>query len=692
MNERMEKPYGGKRPYVFLSFAGEDKKEVEPIVCALQERYNVWYEDSLLIGEREYDDVVDKLDGCALFLYVVTNRSLDSEECDDRIAYAKRQKKPIVNLFPDGNVLLPKTFLFLYGKYTMCELYAYGSYGEAFDELEKHFVELKESRKAVEDEPEDKVRLLREKRPLSLQAEPAPKRTDRKPERTVDPLFVDEDEAEYVRPPLSLFKSYEPWQRIVGTDETDYADIFENRLRGFGADVKLVQVEKGPQITRCHLELGGECTFAKLVSLEREMQRLFRSSRPLLIAQDEQAQDRVTVDVPNGKKGIVTIKEVFESKAYAEAKGDLVAVMGTNAVGEPLTFDLAAAPNLLVAGETGSGKSVFLNTLIASLVYRYSPTEVRLILVDLKEVEMSAYNGLPHLLFDHALSQFDEIRRMLGWLREQMVMRFSAFRERHIRYIKEYNEREEGNKMPRIVLIIDEASELMCNPNMRKVLEGALNSMARIGRAAGIHIVFATQNPVKTVITSEIQNNLSMKIAFAVSDDVHSQVIFKRKGAECLVGRGDMLIQRGPNLERAQSALIGFEEVDSMAEFVRKNSVRIGNVLSIGDIKCPDPGETDKQETEEEKFEREKWEALFLIVKSGIPSCSYLQRKMRKGYNAVANILETLAEEGYLSKEFDPGTRRRKILVTEEEFRAEWEKRFGPLDDEDDDGDDDDGE
>ncbi|MGN0768218.1 MAG: FtsK/SpoIIIE domain-containing protein, partial [Christensenellales bacterium] len=353
--------------------------------------------------------------------------------------------------------------------------------------------------------------------------------------------------------------------------------------------------------------------------------------------------------------------------------------------------------------ETGSGKSVCLNVILSSIIFRYSPDEVKLLLIDLKEVEMAPYAGLPHMLLKEPLSSIPEIVNALKWIREEVVGRFTLFKSLHIRNLTEYNNREGVEKLPRIVIIIDEASELMSDPNARKTLESTLNSLARIARAAGIHLIFATQNPVKTVITNEIQNNLNTKIAFAVGDYVHSQVIFKAKGAECLLGRGDMYIKRGQEMRRAQCALITTSEIEEAAAYIRENNeydfneaeiekILNGNAGASEELKNAGSAQTVKptantsnaagvqteQEPDGDANEPDlNWQALKICVDANYVSCSYLQRKLKRGYNTVANILEELAAEGYLSSVPQGSKEKREILISKEDFYREWAARYG---------------
>lgn len=506
----------------------------------------------------------------------------------------------------------------------------------------------------------------------------------------------------YNKPPISILKNHITENFNPSVDNWDeLKEIFEVKLQNFGVEARLVDAVKGPTVTLCALELGDKCPIARLIGLKTDLQRWLKSTKPIAIIPQIPDTDYCGVQIPNSIKSVVGFKEVLSSKEYREYKGDIVIAMGKTAEGEILIEDLAAMPHALVAGETGSGKSVCLNVILSSIIFRYSPEEVKLLLIDLKEVEMAPYAGLPHMLLKEPLSSIPEIVNALKWVREEVVGRFTLFKSLHIRNLTEYNNREGVEKLPRIVVIIDEASELMTDPNARKTLESTLNSLARIARAAGIHLIFATQNPVKTVITNEIQNNLNTKIAFAVGDYVHSQVIFKAKGAECLLGKGDMYIKRGQEMRRAQCALVTTSEIEEAVEYIKENNeydfdeaeiekILNGNAGASEELKNAS-GSGSKQagaanvngnaqavsEPEDANEPDLNWQALKICVDANYVSCSYLQRKLKKGYNTIANVLEELAADGYLSSVPQGSKEKREILISKEDFYREWAARYG---------------
>lgn len=498
----------------------------------------------------------------------------------------------------------------------------------------------------------------------------------------------------YDPPPATLLRTHQaPNFRPEVENFGELKKIFEERLLNMNIRAELAYAKKGPTVTLCALKLDDKCPISAVRARISDIQRIVESSRPLAVLSQIPGTEYCGIQIPNKVRGLVGFKEVFLSDEYKNAKGDILIALGRTSEGDILVKDLAAMPHALVAGMTGSGKSVCLNVMLASIVFRYSPDEVKLLLIDMKRVEMSLYAGIPHMLAKNPLSNPIEIANALKWVREEMDRRFEVFKSARVRDIKEYNERIGAKKYARLVIVIDEASELMDNQASKTAVESTLNSLSRMGRAAGVHMVFATQNPTKKVITNEIQNNMATKIAFAVGDYVHSQVIFKANGAECLLGKGDMYIKTGTEMRRGQCALITSEELTAAIEHIRSHNraefdeAKIRRMLN-GDAESREI-ERKTLEIEPEPEEKpdnqpdDKWKALKLIVDNDYVSVSFLQRKMNKGYNACANIVERLEAEGFVTK-LEPGTtnKKRECLISKEEFQALWNEKFGDVDSE----------
>lgn len=510
---------------------------------------------------------------------------------------------------------------------------------------------------------------------------------------------------EYVFPPKSLL---EPHSNPAFTPYVDNWDelqeVVEKKLQNFGITAHLVDAHKGPTVTQVIMELGESCTINKLTAVSKDLRRLLKSNNDITIVPQIPDTSYCGIEIPNKVRQTVSFQEVIASKEYNEAKGDIVLGLGKAVSGEPyLVEDLAAMPHALIAGQTGSGKSVCINVILASILLKYRPDEVKLILIDLKQVEMGIYSGLPHMLFKEPLFELHEIVNALKWIRQETDNRFNLFKSLHVRKLSEYNKLPDVQPLPRIVIVIDEASELMTKNEVRKTVEGTLSSLARVARAAGVHLLFATQNPVKEVITNEIQNNLNTKIAFAVGDFNHSMVIFKAKGAESLLGNGDMYIKRGQMMQRGQCAYISTEETEAIVNFIKENNETnfddqmIGRILNgsflsesessdfLSDKEVKEADRGGKHVVEDKKkgsgssglsdAEVTNWQALKICYDKKNISCSYLQRRMNKGYNAMANILEYWEGEGFISPQGPD--KRRTFLRSADEFYQLYYEKFG---------------
>ena len=532
--------------------------------------------------------------------------------------------------------------------------------------------------------------------------QPAPQPEVKKIDMTM-PYMPAPPTREYIFPPRSLLKPHVNPKFVNYVENWDeLKEVIEVKLQNYGVEAQLVDAVKGPTVTLVSIELGESCSVSKLYSASKDLRRLLKSNNDIAIIPQLPDTCYCGIEIPNKVRGTVSFQEVISSKEYSEAKGDIIIALGKTASGEIMIEDLAKMPHALIAGATGSGKSVCVNVIIASILCRYRPDEVKLILIDLKQVEMGNYSGLPHMLFKEPLYDMHQIVNALKWIRQETENRFSLFKSLHVRNLSEYNQLPGVHRLPRIVIIIDEASELMTKQEVRKTVESTLSSLARVARAAGVHLLFATQNPVKEVITNEIQNNLNTKIAFAVGDYNHSMVIFKAKGAECLLGYGDMYIKRGQQMQRGQCAFISTEESEDIVNFILENNEvnfdeeMIGRILNgsfTDDGEPSDFGEKEEREGNEiapsrsssssggkaasglSDTEIKNWQALKICYDTNNVSCSYLQRRMSKGYNAVANILEYWEQEGFISKQ--DANKKRTLLRPASEFYALYHEKFG---------------
>lgn len=506
--------------------------------------------------------------------------------------------------------------------------------------------------------------------------------------RDPDEIRMEKLSSPYVAPPVSLLedhvsKGFSPYVE----NYAELKDVFENKIKNYGIDAKLVDVVKGPTITLCILDLAEKCSINAVTKAEKDIERLLMTPQGQKINILTKLPDSTYfgIEVPNKVKGMVSFKEIMASSEWNNAQGKMLLGLGKTNSGDIVIEDIAKMPHALIAGSSGSGKSVCINTILASLLYRYSPDELKLILIDLKYVEMANYADLPHMLFRNPLNEVSEVINALNWLRTETNRRFLAFRDLKCRDLDEYNAQVDVSKrLPRILIIIDEASELMTHPTGKKVMEATLSSLARVARAAGVHMLFATQTPSKDVITSEIQNNMTTKIAFAVSDYVQSQVIFKSPEAARLLGQGDMIIKKPSNMTRAQCAFVSTSEINKIVDFVKEhNKVEfddeaIERILHGSKEEAPASAAVGNKEVkstssllekknfdDDSNFQELVKQSLKIFVTTGKVSATYIQRRFAKGYNTIANVMDYLQGKGYVS---EPVNNKRSLLISKSEF------------------------
>lgn len=507
--------------------------------------------------------------------------------------------------------------------------------------------------------------------------------TPEKPkEFTPKPEFLPKPEPKpFIYPHAGLLKDHivEGYDSRMSEEEYMHnKEVLESTLEDFGISAEVFNAIKGPTVTRYELRLaqGSGNSVNKVLNLQKDLRMVLEAEGEINILAPIRGKNAIGIEVPNKKRGIVSLRETILTQEFQGSKKGIKLALGKTLEGRPYIGDLEDMPHLLVAGATGTGKSVCINTIITSILFQHSPEEVKLLLIDPKKVELINYLGLPHLLVKEPLVEIPEIVTALKWIREETSQRFNKFRDMRVVNINAYNAYAKQNGLeiiPKIVIVIDEASELMTKA--KKEVEETLSSLARIGRAAGVHLIFATQSPTKDVITSEIQNNLNTKIAFAVSDYVHSQVIFKSNGAEKLLGKGDMFLKgSGGDLTRIQCSYVSPEEIQEIAAFILKNNeVNFDEKIHDAIYKKEEPaplfeiGAEPRSVRADDSFMDSVREALKIGLTTKRISTSMLQRKMEKGYNGAAKIIDYLEEEGYISSP-DNVSKKREVLITLEEF------------------------
>ncbi|HPT79050.1 MAG TPA: DNA translocase FtsK [Candidatus Atribacteria bacterium] len=483
----------------------------------------------------------------------------------------------------------------------------------------------------------------------------------------VEPLDIDlkvrQEKLPYLIPPISLLK--EPVQKSSQTaqDKTvlKNARLLEETLQSFGVVAKVLQVSRGPVITRYELQPAPGVKVSRIVSLADDI-ALNLAAQGVRIEAPIPGKAAIGIEVPNSDIAPVYLREVLESESFTKHPSKIAFALGKDIAGKNIIADIDTMPHLLIAGATGSGKSVCLNTIIISLLYKATPDEVKLILIDPKVVELSVYNGIPHLLIP-VVTDPKKAAGALNWAVQEMVSRYKLFANKGVRDFHRYNEQleEDETPIPQIVIIIDELSDLMMvAPNE---VEDAICRLAQMARAAGIHLVIATQRPSVDVITGVIKANIPSRIAFAVSSQIDSRTILDIGGAEKLLGRGDMLFApAGSNKPfRVQGAYITEKEVEAVVNCIKnQNEGPQYNTEVLEEVAVDNDGRMNTDY--DELFP----DAVEIVIDAGQASISLLQRRLRIGYARAARLIDEMENRGLISG-FD-GSRPRNVLITRDEF------------------------
>ena len=487
----------------------------------------------------------------------------------------------------------------------------------------------------------------------------------------------------YNRPPIELFKAYRQDPNAPQEDYEERSRVIERTLSEFGIDAQVVNYVHGPTVTRYELSLPAGVPVKKVPNHADDIAMRLESATGIRIEAPIPGKNLVGVEVPNKVKTTVGLRDILESETFRKDKpGALTFALGKNLVGEAVTENLAKGPHYLVAGSTGMGKSVCLNSMIISLITKYSPEELRLILVDPKQVEFNDYEHLPHLMIDEIITNAQKAIATLQWAVDEMEARYAKFRENGVRDVNEFNETvadETVAKVPKVVIIVDEVSDLM--QYNRRDLEAKILSLSQKARAAGIHLVLATQRPSVDVITGVIKANLPSRIAFRVSNAADSGTILSESGAEKLLGNGDMLYKNAqmPKCERVQGSYISSAEVKSVVAYIKENNECYFNdaaAKAIEESVRPKEAEPEDDDTVSERSVSEDKlfvEALRHVITTGSASISMLQRRFSVGYSKAGSLVDQMDRMGYISP-FD-GSRARQVLITKEQF----EEKYGAL-------------
>ena len=483
------------------------------------------------------------------------------------------------------------------------------------------------------------------------------------------------EEQNYVFPPFDLLGKMPTSANSINRRAIQQVAIkLQKTLASFGVDAKVTNITKGPTVTRYELTPNTGVKVSRIVNLADDI-ALNLAAKSIRIEAPIPGKAAVGIEVPNESPESVTLREVIESKAFQESKASKVSFgVGKDAAGDIVIGDISKMPHVLIAGATGSGKSVCINSIIISILYKAKPSEVKLMLIDPKMVELSGYNGLPHLLIP-VVTDPKKAAGALNWAVQEMINRYKLFAAHGVKDIKGYNQvienEAEGAKLPQILIIIDELADLMMvAPND---VEDAICRLAQMARAAGMHLVVATQRPSVDVVTGIIKANIPSRIAFTTSSQVDSRTILDMAGAEKLLGKGDMLyFPVGENKPtRIQGAYISENDIEAIVNYIKSNSTANSyNDDIIESIeKSTLKGTKSKEDVQNQANDADELleQAIDLVVDMGQASASMLQRKFKIGYSRAGRIIDQMETRGLVSG-FD-GSKPRQVLISKDEWQ-----------------------
>lgn len=487
------------------------------------------------------------------------------------------------------------------------------------------------------------------------------KKEEHKKENEEEKEFTEKD---YEYPSLTLLEDSEIEEDSFSEEYMkERAKKLEETLDSFGVGAKVVQINKGPSVTRYELKPETGIKVRKIVNLADDI-ALNLAAKGIRIEAPIPGKAAIGIEIANKDREMVLLKEVLEDDNFKKFPSKVAFGLGKDISGNTIVTDVAKMPHLLIAGATGSGKSVCINTLISSIIYKADPSEVKLLMIDPKVVELKVYNGIPHLMIP-VVTDPKKAAAALNWAVKEMTDRYNKFAENNVRDIKGYNKlmdkKEDGVRMPKLVIIIDELSDLMMAASSE--VEDAICRLAQMARAAGIHLVIATQRPSVDVITGIIKANIPSRIAFSVSSGTDSRTIIDMNGAEKLLGKGDMLFYPvgASKPQRIQGAFISDEEVENIVEFIKQgkdakyDEKMIEEITTVKNIMS---GEEEKDEF----FDA----AVELVIENDRASISKLQREFRIGYNRAARMVDNMEKMGIVGE--SKGNKARNVLIDKEDF------------------------
>jgi len=456
-------------------------------------------------------------------------------------------------------------------------------------------------------------------------------------------------EKKFILPSIDLLKSHIKKQKEKSSNNNIDPDFLEKILLDFGVEGKIKKVSNGPVVTLNEFEPAAGVKVSKIINLSEDIARNTSSESARISTIP--GSNTIGIELPNSSREDVYLNEIISHKDFSKKDIKLPIALGKNISGTPLIGDLSSMPHLLIAGTTGSGKSVCINTIILSLLYRHTPNRCKFILIDPKMLELSTYEGIPHLLCP-VITEAKKAASVLGWVVKEMESRYRLMTREGVRNIDGYNNKHKL-PMPYIIVIVDEMSDLMLVSG--KEIENYIQKLSQMARAAGIHIIMATQRPSVDVITGTIKANFPTRISFQVTSKIDSRTILGEQGAEQLLGKGDMLYMSSANkMVRIHAPYVSENEIEKINNYIRSQAEPdyIDEILNFS-------GEKESSNNLEGNGERDELyqDALNIIKTEGKASTSLLQRKLQIGYNRAARIIDMMEEEGIVSKANHVGKR-----------------------------------
>ncbi len=492
---------------------------------------------------------------------------------------------------------------------------------------------------------------------------------------------TDEQVSDYVLPPVTMLKAGKRGTVNAKREQMEIAQKLKDTLASFGVNVTMTDVSQGPTVTRYEMLPEAGVKVSKIVSLTDDI-KLALAAESIRIEAPIPGKSAIGIEVPNAENTPVMLRDLIDSEEFKSSKSKISFAVGKDIAGKPVIFDIAKMPHVLIAGATGAGKSVCINTIIMSILYKAKPDEVKLMMIDPKIVELSIYNGIPHLMTP-VVTDPQKAAGALNWSVIEMDRRYGEFAEHAVRDLKGYNAwavKEGLPPMPQIVIIVDELADLMMTA--KSDVETAIVRLAQKARAAGMHLIIATQRPSVDVITGLIKANMPSRVAFTVTSGTDSRTILDMVGAEKLLGKGDMLFYPvgASKPSRVQGAFVSDEEVEAVAEFIRdqkkdedksEDITEAINAAAVSGASGGNPkgGLANAGAASDDTDEIFMQAAEFAVnLDKETVSIGLLQRKFRLGFNRAARIMDQLSEEGIVGEEM--GTKGRRIVMTPEQFET----------------------